>query len=254
MLRPAFLMMVGVLCCAGNSALGEETTPVETEQPLVWSDEGQCIVRRIAADFETSGSGEIKGWDMSATDAEIAEAYACIKPRLTERYETADLAIASLYQRYQNVSDKPVLSSDFNDHYVSLYVNSVAADHAAECAYADTPNGAIRVHDSFRIRPNGLVVRGALFVMVKQAEAEEDNNNGWVTKVVLPSGKLRVVARENWPAGFVSDCPERSTAEPVTVSAAPPESSDAEAKEPDTDGADTGRVLPVFDHEFESEL
>lgn len=230
---------------AENVATEPEVASADDE-PLVWTDEGQCIVRRVADDFATAGENTIRGWDQSATKEELIEAYACILPRLQERYQTAELPIASLYQQYGKVGDAPVLSADFNDHYVTLYLNSVAAVHSSECADPGSPNGAVRVHDSFRIRPNGVVVRGPLFVMIKVEEASADNNNGWVTRTVLPSGKMREVARENWPVGFVSGCPDKEPAEVIAVPETTSETTQTRVSKK--------REVPDFDHEFESEL
>ena len=224
-------IFASALFAAAGSALaepGDEDDGVTLESVpviLVEEVEGVCFVKRAKDAWEAEGRPEIGGWYEGASDDEAAAAYECVKEQLAEGYVRSGQPLASLYRRYERANETPKLSARHNNHYVTLYLNGIAADHARECASADAPNAAVRVTDSFRIRPTGRIVKGPLFVFVKMEKGHDPTNNDWRAQMIMPTGKLRSFAASKRPSALLHDCPavaEDATTAPAKNNPTPP--------------------------------
>lgn len=206
-------VLAAVLLAAAGGALaepGDEDDGAALERaPAILAEEvdGVCFLKRVKDGWESEGRPEVGGWFEGASDEEAEAAYECVKDQLAEGYARSGQPLASLYRRYARINETPERSARHNSHYVNLYLNSIAADHATECASADAPRGAVRITNSFRIRPTGRIVKGPLFVFVKMEEGYDPPNNDWRAQMIMPTGKLRGFTGNKRPSALLHDCP-----------------------------------------------
>lgn len=201
------LMVAGAGWAFAEPAVEGEGNAVQPARALLAEDiDGVCFLKRVKDRWEAEGRPEIGGWYEGASDEEAKAAYQCVKGQLAQGYARSGEPLASLYTRYDRASKTPVLSERHNNHYVNVYLNSIADRHAADCASADAPTAAIRVTSSFRIRPTGRIVKGPLFVFVKMGEGYDPLNNDWRAQMIMPTGKVRAFADNKRPSALFHDC------------------------------------------------
>lgn len=132
------------------------------------------------------------------TSVEAQALYDCIAGSLLEGYfKAAEVPGVSDYRDWNLVSSAPLVSATHGGMFVNHWVNDAGVDLYTKWESMDGakfPVGTIFAKESFRIDKQGVVKRGALFLMEKvAADAAPD---GWLYTRLFPNGAYQ---RTNGP-------------------------------------------------------
>ncbi len=143
---------------------------------------------------------------LSATQAKAA--YACIKGSLKAGYAKSGNEWVKSYQSWTNYAAQPYVSDTHGGRLVNNYVNARGSNYGLYEQAGPAPEGTVLAKDSFKVKPNGKVSAGPLFLMEKMAAGFNAESMDWRYTLIMPNGKIlgTTGGKNAAKMGFCAEC------------------------------------------------
>ena len=150
-----------------------------------------------------AGDDEI---ELSAAQANAA--YACIKGSLKAGYAKSGNEWVQAYQSWTNYAAQPYVSGTHGGRFVNNYANARGSNYGLFENAGPAPEGTVLAKDSFKVKPNGKVSAGPLFLMEKMAAGFNAESMDWRYTLILPNGRIlgTTGGKDSAKMGFCAEC------------------------------------------------
>ena len=148
------------------------------------------------------------GDEVELSAAQANAAYACIKGSLKAGYAKSGNEWVKSYQSWTNYATQPYVSGTHGGRFVNNYANARGSNYSLYENAGPAPEGTVLAKDSFKVKPNGKVSAGPLFLMEKMATGFNAESMDWRYTLIMPNGKVlgTTGGKNSAKMGFCAEC------------------------------------------------
>ena len=136
-------------------------------------------------------------------DAAVVALYACISDKMAEQYASQGDAVGGAYRDWAVTSTRPAIAGPHGERFLQTFVNDIGAEEYLKFADEGVkmPAGSVMAKESFKVKKDGTLAVGPLFIMTKLEEGGAPDYGDWLYAALQPSGKTMGIKQS-----FCHDC------------------------------------------------
>ncbi len=136
-------------------------------------------------------------------DAAVTALYDCIKDKMAESYAKDGDAVGSHYRSWTVTSTRPGIAGPHGNRFLQTFANDIAAEQYLKFADEGVhmPVGSVLAKESFKVKKDGTLAVGPLFVMTKLEAGGAPDADDWHYDALQPNGKVMKIKQ-----AFCHDC------------------------------------------------
>ncbi len=156
--------------------------------------------------FATGASADsctVAGDPYDLDDAGVTALYDCIKDKMAAQYASQGDEVGSAYRGWAVTSTRPGLAGPHGERFLQTFANDVAAEQYLKFEEEGVvmPVGSVLAKESFKVKKDGSLAVGPLFIMTKLEAGGAPDADDWHYDALQPNGKVMKIKQS-----FCHDC------------------------------------------------